>query len=298
MSDNFTPSLPTTDWNEEWKQLQEARRRKDNSSYWDVRSKTFGSKDAPNPYVEAFLKKSGIQPGESVLDMGCGAGALSVPLGLNGHSVVAADFSQGMLDRLKTELGEKSVESVTPLLMSWSDDWAACGVDEKSVDLAFASRSIATDDLKDSLMKLTRVARRRACVTVTTGASPRVDERIMTAMGIHTDFGHDYQYVVNILINEGLKPELSYIESTRKYTFDSLDEAVDAFERMIIETGYKDASDSATLRERLRPWIQDHLIANPEAESESLGNKPQKAYCLDRPRSNKWAFISWDTDRL
>lgn len=295
MSDNFTPLLPSTNWNQEWKKLQEVRRRKDSSSYWDSRSKTFGSKDAPSSYVEAFLQKSGIQEGESVLDMGCGTGALSVPLGLKSHPVIAADFSQGMLNKLSTSLNEKSITSVTPLLMSWSDNWDAHGVTKNSVDLAFASRSVATDDLKSSLLKLTEAARRRACVTVTTGSSPRVDERIMKVLGVSCDFGHDYQYVINILINEGLKPEISYIKSTRTYTFDSLDEAVDSFERMVIETGYRHESDRQEIRARLRPWIKDHLVANPAAKTTAKNSSSQKAFCLDRPRSNVWAFISWDT---
>ena len=77
----FTPLLTTRDWNEEWKELQKARRAADDASHWDKRAATFGSKDAPNPYVERFLDLAGIRPGESVLDMGCGTGALSMPLG-------------------------------------------------------------------------------------------------------------------------------------------------------------------------------------------------------------------------
>ena len=296
MPDNFTPLLPSSDWNQEWKVLQKARRRKDNASYWDVRSHTFGSKDSPNHYVDAFLEKSGICAGESVLDMGCGTGALSLPLGMKNHPVIAADFSAGMLDKLRERLAEKSISSVSPLLMSWEDNWDDWGLGKNSVDLAFASRSVATDDLKSSLLKLTKVARKRACVTVTTGASPRVDERIMKALEIPCDFGHDYQYVLNILINDGLKPELSYIESTRKYTFDSIEEALDAFERMVSETAYTDEMNREELRKRLYPWIKDHLIKNSEAGKNDSKDHPQKAFCLDKPRSNVWAFISWNTD--
>lgn len=166
----FTPLLTTRDWNEEWKELQKARRAADDASHWDKRAATFGSKDAPNPYVERFLKLAAIRPGESVLDMGCGTGALSMPLGAAGHLVVAADFSRGMLGVLEGELAERGIASVTPKLMSWEDDWAAHGVLPGSVDVAVASRSIATADLKDSLMRLTDAARRRVCITLPTGA--------------------------------------------------------------------------------------------------------------------------------
>ena len=102
MHDEFTPLLTTTDWNEEWKELQKVQRHADDAAFWDKRSATFTTKDAPNLYVEKFLEYAGIRPGETVFDMGCGTGALAVPLGEAGHKVVAADFSQGMLDQMQS----------------------------------------------------------------------------------------------------------------------------------------------------------------------------------------------------
>ena len=100
------------------------------------------------------------------------------------------------------------------------------------VDVALASRSVATADLRDSLLRLTDVARRRVCVTLATGSSPRTDERILNAMGLSSVLGRDHLYAFNILANEGLRPEVSYIDSERTDTFDSLDDAYDAFARM------------------------------------------------------------------
>ena len=150
MHDEFTPLLTTTDWNEEWKELQKVRRHADDAAFWDKRSATFTTKDAPNLYVEKFLGYADIRPGETVFDMGCGTGALAVPLGEAGHKVVAADFSQGMLDQMQARLNEAGVRTVFPKLMSWEDDWAACGVGPESADVCVASRSIAVADLEGS----------------------------------------------------------------------------------------------------------------------------------------------------
>ena len=224
-SESFVNPLTARDWNEEWKRLQQARRRFDDASYWDKRSATFTTKDAPNPYVERFLELAGIRDGETVFDMGCGTGALSVPLGKRGHKVVAADFSQGMLGQLREALEREGVRTVFPKQMSWADDWPSLGVRPGMVDVALASRSVATADLRDSLLRLTDVARRRVCVTLATGSSPRTDERILNAMGLSSVLGRDYLYAFNILANEGLRPEVSYIDSERTDTFDSLDDA-------------------------------------------------------------------------
>ena len=149
-SESFVNPLTARDWNEEWKRLQQARRRFDDASYWDKRSATFTTKDAPNPYVERFLELAGIREGETVFDMGCGTGALSVPLGKRGHKVVAADFSQGMLGQLREALDREGVRTVFPKQMSWEGDWAACGVGPESADVCVASRSIAVADLEGS----------------------------------------------------------------------------------------------------------------------------------------------------
>ena len=49
MSTPETPSLLiSTDWAQEWKNLQAVRKRADDSSYWDSRAKNFGSNDKPS----------------------------------------------------------------------------------------------------------------------------------------------------------------------------------------------------------------------------------------------------------
>src|SRR5699024_2429876 len=67
----FVPQLTTRDWNEEWRLLQKTRRNADDAAYWNARSRTFATKDAPNPYVERFLELADVRPGETVFDMGC-----------------------------------------------------------------------------------------------------------------------------------------------------------------------------------------------------------------------------------
>lgn len=290
-----TPTLLTTDWNEEWKALQVARRSPDDPSWWDGRAKHFRPRET-HPYARDFLALADLQQGERVLDMGCGAGTLAIPLARAGHPVLAADFSPHMLEVLgegiayEEEQGTIAPGSIETKRLAWDDDWEAAGMRPDSVDVAFASRSIATRDLAAALMKLDRVARRRCCITLVTGASPRVDPHIMDAIGASVTESRDYVYAFNILVGLGRFPEVSYIASPRRDTFDSLEAGVADFTRML------ERGNEHRLPE-LRQYLAAHMVENPHAGEPGPKGKPQGRYMLDHVRMVRWAFIAWEPQR-
>lgn len=293
---SFHPLLTTTDWNEEWKALQASRRAPDDPAYWDGRAHSFPADARPSEYARRFLALAGIRPGETVFDMGCGTGAIALPLGMAGHRVLAADFSPNMLARLREVLAEAGVEGVSTECVSWEGDWAAHGIAPASFDVAVASRSIATADLRDSLLRLTEVARRRVCITLTTGSSPRTDERILAEIGLADTLCRDYLYAVNILAHEGLRPQLDYIESARYDTFADAEEAFASLKRMVDHAAgaVKTEEERRAAYRRLRAWLSDNLVANEAVGTPDAHGLPQKALRLAHPRVITWAFIAWD----
>ena len=285
--DGFEPRLTSTDWGEEWKRLQAAREHYDDPVTWDKRAATFGSKHGPHSdYAERFIARATLREGETVLDMGCGTGALAIPLALAGHSVIAADFSQGMLDKLESQIAEKGAAGIRMLKASWDGDWDAAGLTEDCVDVAFASRSIATNDLAAALAKLTRVARRRACITLPRTSSPRADAGLMRACGIENTVGSDFVYAFNILVSCGFAPEVSYIDTDRHENFANEEEAVEAIFEIARNAarGYLPADELDNLAEKVRPWVHERLVASDYG-----------TLTLDPPRKSVWAFLAWNT---
>ena len=85
-------------------------------------------------YMEALLQNHGIRP-QSVLDLACGTGSMSVLLARRGYQVLAADMSEDML----AMAWEKSAELDNPpyficqkmqnLRLPYKVDWVACCLD-------------------------------------------------------------------------------------------------------------------------------------------------------------------------
>ena len=137
--------LLAADWNEEWMRLQAGRRRADDSFEWDKRARHFRPLETA-PYARDFIKLLALKPGESVLDMGCGAGSIAIPLAQAGHPVIAADFSPAMLGTLDAGIEYHGLENrITPLELAWDDDWDLVGPVAKTVDVAFC-QSVGYDD--------------------------------------------------------------------------------------------------------------------------------------------------------
>ena len=154
------------------------------------------------------------------------------------------------------------------------DDWDLVGPVAKTVDAAFASRSVTTTNLKGALAKLDRTARHRCAVTMVANSSPRYDLHLMNAIGASVTCSNGFVYAFNILIQMGALPQVTYFESPRRDTFDSLEAGVADFSRML-EHGNEDKVD------RLRDYIAQHMIENPHAGEPGSKGVPQGRYMLD-----------------
>ncbi len=286
------------DFSGEWKRAQLTRRPPKDAEHWSKKSARYDSKDVKNLYAEEFLRRAEIHPGESVFDMGCGTGSLAVPLALSGHQVWAADFSEGMLSKLSENMVMRQASSITPLLMSWEDDWETFGITENMVDIAIASRSIAVDDLEAALNKLTWVARRRCCISIPTGTSPTIDPSLLRQIDVPVSPTHDFVYAFGILAQQGLEPTVDYIHSTRKDTFNTHEEALEDFSRMIdLSNPSMPAPERAAAIERLSQWLAAHIVNNPDAGKPNKKGLPEGRLCLDQLRIVSWAFIAWNVPK-
>lgn len=219
-------------------------------------------------YVNAFLAKMDLRPNDSVLDVGCGGGAIGLSLASAVKQVYALDFSEKMLDVVKTRAQQLAIDNVTPMLKSWYDDWQ----DVPECDICVSSRSSMVNDLADALHKLNSKAKRAVYMTMTV-------EKDFIAIDILRSIRRDsigfpsYIYALNLLHQQGYQVKVDFIQSCYGMTQVPADEwNEEAFIRSVAwSIGQLNEQEIAKLK---RYFAEQH---------------PRSSYLPQR----QWAFLSW-----
>ncbi|QNN46274.1 class I SAM-dependent methyltransferase [Thermomonas brevis] len=232
---------------------------------WDARAAQAGKRLTHGGYADAFIARMDLTDCDSLLDVGCGNGALCLPLAARLRRIVALDYSPAMLDALRADAHAQGADNIDARLCAWEDDWSAI----PACDIAIASRSMHVADMADALAKLHAKARRRVYLTHRTGGYG-VPLDIVQALEHRRPPPPDHLYVLNLLHGMGLQPRVDYLDGGGAALVTEFD---DLLRRTVRALGPLDADQQA----RLRRWHE---------------RQPPL-----RMLPRRWAFIRWETAR-
>jgi SAM-dependent methyltransferase len=266
------------DWNAEWARLNDRNGVEHDAAFWDRRARHFRGGDAGSPYVAGFIALMAPQPGESVLDVACGSGALALPLARAGHPVVGLDFSAGMLDLLRRQAAEEGLDALQTIQAAWDDDWRAAGV--SAADVVIASRSLDVHDLRAALAKLDSFARRRVCITLPADGLLYPQLLAHEAVGRPYSRRGDQTTAVNVLRQMGIEPEVGALEHASTSRYESPEAALESLRRVIHPV---DEPEELALAR----YLAEHLV-------EEIGPDGRRAWKQEPEIAVRWAFLAWD----
>ncbi|MBP2638008.1 MAG: Methyltransferase domain protein [Firmicutes bacterium] len=205
-------------WANAWKQyrLSGNKRRPDPKAwveFWNHFSTRYAqhnedTKQTHQKIIDNLICQRAFEPGDTLLDIGCGPGTYALPLAAKGIVVTGLDTAGQMLTALQTKAEKAGLAS---MITSWQADWNELP-SEPAYDVTFAAKSPAINDY-DSLMKMTKVTRKTCCLI---GFAGKHDlelrrllwERLLNEPSPSPSF--DIIYPLNILYQEGYRPNISF----------------------------------------------------------------------------------------
>lgn len=237
------------------------------ASAWDARAAGMQKHSSASSYITDFINGMDLGNCQSLLDMGCGTGAIGLALAPQFEKVIGVDYSAGMLEVFQDNARVQGHNHTQTIQRAWEDNWD----DLPQCDLVVASRSTAVMDMAGALQKLDSKALQRVYLTNLVGGS-FIDRGLMKAIGRMQYPIPDYIYIVNILYQMGRHPRLDYIEARGRMA------GTASFDEFLTKASFSLGELTAVEQEKMSDWYH----ADPERASRG-------------GEGFRWAFVSWDT---
>ena len=235
------------------------------ASEWDSKAADMRTKVLDSEYRTDFVSRVQCDPGDTVLDIGCGPGTIGLALAPKVKQVYGLDYSQGMLDAMLQNAAELKVSNVESILASWEDDWSTVPV----CDIAVVSRASIVADMDDALDKLNHHARKKVYMTQLVGGR-FVSREIAELLGREDRSFPDHIYIMNMLYQRNIYPTLDYIESASRLAGSAT--LAELIEKVRWSFGELSSEDE----QKITHWYQR------DSEYAQRGGEPMR-----------WAFMSW-----
>lgn len=187
---------------------QLAARPSSTAEQWDSKAQDTKIGNLASPYVTALLGLMRLKPTDSLLDVGCGAGAVAVLAAPLVKQVYGLDFSKGMLQLLQANAQHYGAHNIKSLCKGWGDDWQ----DVPQCDVVVASRSTLVDDMQMALVQLNQKAKRHVYLTypakLSFASRATIDPQQQPELATPS-----YLYIIAILHQLGIQAQLRFLNS-------------------------------------------------------------------------------------
>jgi precorrin-6B methylase 2 len=239
------------------------------AEYWNRRSKTFHCSCWKSTYDEELISRMDLRPEYSVLDVGCGCGAMAIPLALKVNRVTALDISSIRLEKLLKRAAAVGLTNIIPVNQDWNQ--VRVGREINKHDVVLLSRCVHAR-LSETLQKINQAAKSACYITWRAYRKDEFEDQLAEAMEKNQPLYPDYLIICKTLWRMGIPARMEIFETLDEEKYSNLEEAVLSMARGAEINGRQYASLLEVTRKHFK--MVDNFYSSF--------------------RKIKWALISWE----
>lgn len=211
------------DWVKLWQKIIVERRIKKPKN-WDNEADKFSKISRGDEYRENLFSKMKISKEDTILDLGCGEGSITIPLAKKAKNVTAIDSSKRMLEILESKCKNQSITNVKII----KEDLEDVTLDELgNYDIVLLSRSVSgIYKINETLSTINNIANKYVYITIFGPNNMKFEKDFYNLIG-NEDFSFPpYDYLFNILINMEIYPNIENLEIKTISSYKSIEDAM------------------------------------------------------------------------
>lgn len=264
------------DWLKYW---QEALKQKtDKNKDWDKAAPHFHKRAKKDDYHDLLFSKLILNENDSLLDLGCGEGSITLPIAKQVRKVTGVDSSTKMLELLNKRAQEQNIKNVDTILKSLEDiSYEEIG----DYDVVLASRSLnGIIPIEETLKTINEIANKYVFITLFGPENWKIEKEFNEYIGKENKPFPEYNYMFNILYNMGIYANIERLDIKAYREYNSIEEAMDngKFRLDLLNDDEK---------AQLRKYLNE--ILKKDSETGKLYNEKDKA---------DWILIWWKSSYL
>ena len=205
-----------------------------------------------------------IDKGDTVIDLGCGEGSITIPLSKKVKSITAVDSSKRMLEILDDKCKAENIDNIKTMKENLED------VTLKEVgnkDIVLLSRSInGISPIKDTINNVNSIANKYVYITIFGPKNWKFENDFYESIGKEKNDFVPYDYLFNILISMNIYPNIENLEIETNRKYKSVQDAMDNG-KWQLDTFTKEE------KENLYKYLEKNLRKNNEGRLENPNDK-------------------------
>lgn len=212
------------DWAQFWREKLEAK--EDRSKDWNKRAPNFGKSAKKDDYPIKLLEKMNISKEDTVLDLGCGEGSITIPLAKLAKSVTGVDSAYKMLEILNEKAQKEEINNIKTI----EEDLTKITIDDVGKhDIIVASRSLnGVLNIKETIANIDEIADKYVYITLFGPNNWKLEKEFYQSINKEYFEFPSHRYFFNILVDMGIYPNVENLNIGKEREYESIEEAMES----------------------------------------------------------------------